>query len=62
MRIFIQDMYKGWTYVLNEHSYALAETADVPHRRFARAWEGLVGGFKVYSSSANSSSDILTIE
>ena len=45
--MFIPDVYKDVSYVLDDDSYATAEYHDVVRKRFIKAWEGLVDGYKV---------------
>ena len=45
--MFIPDVYKDVSYVLDDDSYASAEYNDVVRKRFIKAWEGLVEGYKV---------------
>ena len=47
LRMFIPDVYKDVSYVLDDDSYAAAEMNDVVRKRFVKAWEGLVEGYKV---------------
>lgn len=57
LRMFIPDVYKDVTYVLDDDSYAAAEYNDVVRKRFIKAWEGLVEGYKVLSSKSGRYSD-----
>lgn len=45
--MFIPDVYKDVSYVLDDDSYAAAEYNDIVRKRFIKAWEGLVEGYKV---------------
>ena len=47
--MFIPDVYKDVSYVLDDDSYTIAEYNDVVRKRFVKAWEGLVEGYKVIS-------------
>lgn len=47
LRMFIPDVYKDLSYVLDDEAYAAAEYNDVVRKRFIKAWEGLVEGYKV---------------
>lgn len=47
--MFIPDVYKDVSYVLDDDGYAAAELNDVVRKRFVKAWEGLVEGYKVRS-------------
>ena len=49
LRTFIQDIYKDINYVLNEEGYAAAEYQDLTRKRFIKAWEQLMDGYKVRS-------------
>jgi hypothetical protein len=41
------DVYKDVTYILDEDGYASSEYQDVVRKRFVKAWEGLIEGYKV---------------
>lgn len=45
--MFIPDVYKDITYVLDDDSYAASESNDIVRKRFIKAWEGLIEGYKV---------------
>lgn len=47
LRNLITDIYKDVSYVLDDEAYAAAEYQDVVRKRFIKAWEGLVDGYKV---------------
>lgn len=47
LRTLITDIYKDVSYVLDDDSYAVAEYNDVVRKRFVKAWEGLIDGYKV---------------
>lgn len=47
LRNLITDLYKDVSYVLDDDSYSAAEYNDVVRKRFIKAWEGLVDGYKV---------------
>ena len=47
LRMFIPDVYKDVSYVLDDDSYASAEYNDIVRKRFVKAWESLVEGYKV---------------
>ncbi len=51
LRTFISDIYKDVSYVLDDDSYAAAELQDTVRKRFIKAWEALIDGYKVRSSS-----------
>ncbi|KAG8889941.1 hypothetical protein FRB98_001987 [Tulasnella sp. 332] len=46
LRSLVVDVYKDVSYVLEDDSFAAAEYQDIVRKRFVRAWEGLVDGFK----------------
>ncbi|KAJ6611757.1 COG4 transport protein-domain-containing protein [Mycena sp. CBHHK59/15] len=46
LRNLISDVYKDVSYVLDDDSYSAAEFQDVVRKRFVKAWEGLVDGYK----------------
>jgi len=47
LRVLLEDVYKGITYVLDEDSYAEADASDVVRKRFFKGWEPLVERYKV---------------
>jgi hypothetical protein len=47
LRTFLTDVYKDVSYILDDDAYATAEYQDVTRKRFIKAWEGLVDGYKV---------------
>lgn len=47
LRTFIPDIYKDVSYVLYDDSYAAAELQDTVRKRFVKAWEALIDGYKV---------------
>src|ERR1700730_8158488 len=47
LRTLINDIYRDVSYVLDDEGYAQAEYHDVVLKRFVKAWEGLVNGYKV---------------
>lgn len=49
MRNFLTDVYKDVSYVLDEDGYNQSEYQDIVRKRFVKAWEGLVEGYKVSS-------------
>ncbi|KAF7796521.1 hypothetical protein EIP86_007700 [Pleurotus ostreatoroseus] len=53
LRMFIPDVYKDVSYVLDDDSYAAAEYNDVVRKRFIKAWEGLVEGYKDIFTESN---------
>ena len=48
-RTFIPDLYKDISYVLDEDGYSTADYQDLARKRFIKAWEVLVDGYKVHS-------------
>ena len=57
--MFIPDVYKDLSYVLDDDAYAAAEYNDVVRKRFIKAWEGLVEGYKVSFRSIGTTRIIL---
>ncbi|KAI0086670.1 COG4-domain-containing protein [Irpex rosettiformis] len=53
LRMFIPDVYKDVSYVLDDDSYAAAEYNDIVRKRFIKAWEGLVEGYKDTFTESN---------
>ncbi|KAH8102832.1 COG4-domain-containing protein [Cristinia sonorae] len=53
LRTFIPDVYKDVTYTLDDDGYAAAEYNDVVRKRFTKAWEGLVEGYKDAFTESN---------
>lgn len=47
LRGLLDDCYKDLSYNLDEESFAEAEEVDLVRKRFARAWEGLLDGYRV---------------
>ena len=47
LRTFIPDIYKDVSYVLDDDGYAAAELQDTDRKRFVKAWEALIDGYKV---------------
>jgi len=47
LRTLISEVYKDVSYALDDEAYSAAEYQDVVRKRFIKAWEGLVDGFKV---------------
>ena len=43
----LDDCYRDVDYDLDEDAFAMAEEDDLVRKRFIRAWEGLVDGYKV---------------
>ncbi|KDQ59403.1 hypothetical protein JAAARDRAFT_56419 [Jaapia argillacea MUCL 33604] len=46
LRTLITDVYKDVSYVLDEDAYGAAEYQDLVRKRFTKAWESLVEGYK----------------
>ncbi|KAM5535568.1 hypothetical protein V8D89_010735 [Ganoderma adspersum] len=46
LRTFIGDIYKDTSYVLDDETYAAAELQDTVRKRFVKAWETLIDGYK----------------
>ncbi|KAI0075820.1 COG4-domain-containing protein [Panus rudis PR-1116 ss-1] len=53
LRTFIPDVYKDVSYVLDDESYAAAEYNDVVRKRFIKAWESLIEGYKDTFTESN---------
>ncbi|KAJ7752135.1 COG4 transport protein-domain-containing protein [Mycena metata] len=53
LRNLITDVYKDVSYVLDDDSYSTAEYNDVVRKRFVKAWEGLVDGYKDTFTESN---------
>ncbi|KAJ7764494.1 COG4 transport protein-domain-containing protein [Mycena maculata] len=53
LRNLIQDVYKDVSYILDDDSYSIAEYSDVVRKRFIKAWEGLVDGYKDTFTESN---------
>ncbi|KAJ7349436.1 COG4 transport protein-domain-containing protein [Mycena albidolilacea] len=53
LRNLITDVYKDVSYVLDDDSYSAAEYNDVVRKRFIKAWEGLVDGYKDAFTESN---------
>lgn len=47
LRNLLNDVFKDVSYVLDDDSYSAAEYQDVVRKRFIKAWESLVDGYKV---------------
>ncbi|KAI8998959.1 COG4-domain-containing protein [Trametes punicea] len=46
LRTFIPDIYKDVSYVLDDEGYSAAELQDLVRKRFIKAWEALIDGYK----------------
>ncbi|TCD62614.1 hypothetical protein EIP91_006628 [Steccherinum ochraceum] len=53
LRTFIPDVYKDVSYVLDDDGYAAAEYNDAVRKRFIKAWEALVEGYKDAFTDSN---------
>ncbi|KAI0792934.1 COG4 transport protein-domain-containing protein [Abortiporus biennis] len=53
LRTLITDIYKDVSYVLDDDSYAVTEYNDVVRKRFVKAWEGLIDGYKDTFAESN---------
>ena len=62
LRTLLTDVYKDVSYVLDEDAYTVAEHQDVVRKRFVKAWEGLVDGFKVRTTCVRCLSFYLKIK
>ena len=47
LRNAIPDVFRDVSYMLDEEGYATADYQDLARKRFIKAWEGLVDGYKV---------------
>ena len=45
----LTDVYKDVSYVLDEDAYATSEYTDVVRKRFVKAWENIIEGYKARS-------------
>ncbi|TFY55596.1 hypothetical protein EVG20_g9262 [Dentipellis fragilis] len=53
LRTLLTDVYKDVSYVLDEDAYAAAEYQDTVRKRFIKAWEALVDGYKETFTESN---------
>ncbi|KAI0350116.1 COG4-domain-containing protein [Trametes cingulata] len=53
LRMFIPDVFKDISYVLDEDGYAAAELQDLVRKRFIKAWESLIEGYKDTFTESN---------
>lgn len=51
LRSLVVEVYKDVSYLLEEDTYAAAEYQDVVRKRFVKAWDALVEGFKASSNN-----------
>jgi hypothetical protein len=49
LRSLLDDVYRDVSYDLDEDTFAEAEDIDIVRKRFIRAWESLVDGYRVSS-------------
>jgi len=47
LRTLIIDVYRDVSYALDDDGYTAAEYQDLVRKRFVKAWEGLIDGYKV---------------
>ena len=47
LRTLIVDVYRDVSYALDDDGYTTAEYQDLVRKRFVKAWEGLIEGYKV---------------
>lgn len=47
LRTLIVDVYRDVSYALDDDGYTTSEYQDVVRKRFVKAWEGLIDGYKV---------------
>ena|SRR5882757_4899670 len=47
LRTLIVDVYRDVSYALDDDGYTAAEYQDIVRKRFVKAWEGLIDGYKV---------------
>jgi hypothetical protein len=47
LRSQLDDVYRDVSYDLDEDTFAEAEDVDIVRKRFIRAWESLVDGYRV---------------
>jgi len=53
LRTFIPDVYQGVSYNLSEEQYSIAEYNDLARKRFIKAWEHVMDGYKEVFSENN---------
>ena len=54
LRTFIVDVYRDVSYTLDDDGYTAAEYQDLVRKRFVKAWEGLIDGYKVSAYNTGS--------
>jgi hypothetical protein len=47
LRTLLFDIYKDVSFVLDDDAYSIAEHQELVRKRFTKAWEGVVDGYKV---------------
>ena len=47
LRTLVSDIYRDVSYILDEDGFSASEYQDTVRKRFIRAWEGIMDGFKV---------------
>ncbi|KAI0831802.1 COG4-domain-containing protein [Trametes gibbosa] len=53
LRTFIPDVYKDVSYILDDDAYAAVELQDLVRKRFVKAWEALIDGYKDTFTESN---------
>lgn len=53
LRTFIQDVYKDVSYILEEDNYTASDQRETVRKRFVKAWETLVDGYKDVFTDSN---------
>ncbi|KAF9792460.1 COG4-domain-containing protein [Thelephora terrestris] len=53
LRTLIVDVYRDVTYALDDEGYTAAEYQDLVRKRFVKAWEGLIDGYKDTFTDSN---------
>ena len=46
LRNFVPEIYKDVSYVLDEESYSVSSNENIVQKRFLKAWQTLMDGFK----------------
>lgn len=54
LRTLVVDVYRDVSYALDDDGYTAAEYQDLIRKRFVKAWEGLIDGYKVGFHDAGS--------
>lgn len=50
LRNLIPEIYRDVSYILDEDGFSASEYQDIVRKRFIKAWESIVDGFKVSPS------------